>query len=63
MLVQSLLLLLAYAFILHPWLAMTLIHRLSTNAIQQVWYTDDATASGELSKIGSWWEHLVEIGP
>ena len=40
-----------------------LIHRLSTNAIKQVWYADDATASGELFKIRSWWEHLVEIGP
>ena len=40
-----------------------LIHSLSTNAIKQVWYADDATASGELSKIRSWWEHLVEIGP
>ena len=30
-----------------------LIHRLSTNAIKQVWYTDDATASGELILVGA----------
>ena len=40
-----------------------LIHSLSSNAIKQVWYADDATASGELAKIRSWWERLVEIGP
>ena len=40
-----------------------LIHSLTSNAIKQLWYADDATASGELSKIRSWWERLVEIGP
>ncbi|KAL5467453.1 hypothetical protein EMCRGX_G031678 [Ephydatia muelleri] len=40
-----------------------LIHRLSTNVIEQVWYADDATACGKLSEIRSWWKHLVEIGP
>ena len=40
-----------------------LIHRLSNNAIKQVWYADDATASGELSKLRSWCKQLVEIDP
>ena len=37
-----------------------LIDFLSTNAIKQFWYTDDATA---MSKMRSWWEQLVKIGP
>ena len=40
-----------------------LIHRLSNDAIKQVWYADDATAGGGLRHLRQWWDHLSEIGP
>ena len=40
-----------------------LIHRLAKDTIKQVWYADDATASGGLCYLRQWWDHLSEIGP
>ena len=39
-----------------------LINRLSGNGTQ-VWYADDATVCGRLSKVRLWWDRLVHIGP
>ena len=38
-----------------------LIHRLDD--LKQVWYADDASASGSLASIRSWWDRLAELGP
>ncbi len=42
-----------------------LIEKLSnvTLDITQVWYADDASASGTLTDIHSWWNHLSDLGP
>ena len=29
----------------------------------QVWFADDATAVGPVSKLLDWWHHLVTAGP
>ena len=29
----------------------------------QIWYADDASGSGEISKLRDWWDHLNTIGP
>ena len=31
--------------------------------VKQVWYADDASASGSILHLRSWWNHLLEIGP
>ena len=31
--------------------------------LKQVWYADDATATGSLHSIRQWWNHLVSAGP
>ncbi len=31
--------------------------------IQQVWYADDASASGRLQDLGTWWDKLTSLGP
>ena len=31
--------------------------------IKQVWYADDATATGRITNLRSWWDKLVSIGP
>ena len=41
-----------------------LIKRLNIAAdLKQVWYADDATASGSLQSLRAWWDHLIMIGP
>ena len=39
-----------------------LIHKVSCD-VQQVWYADDATASGQLKDLRQWWDNLVIHGP
>ena len=39
-----------------------LIHQLKQN-IKQVWYPDDATATGRVCDLKQWWDHLENIGP
>ena len=42
----------------------TLINRLNVALdLKQVWYADDATASGSLSSLRTWWDHLSSVGP
>ena len=31
--------------------------------IFQVWYTDDATAAGNLQSLFQWWKHILYLGP
>jgi len=31
--------------------------------IFQVWYTDDATAAGNLQSLFQWWKHILHLGP
>ena len=31
--------------------------------VSQVWYADDASAPGKLSRLHDWWYHIVAIGP
>ena len=31
--------------------------------VQQVWYADDATATGSLKNLRTWWDKLVTVGP
>ncbi|KAL5479245.1 hypothetical protein EMCRGX_G022742 [Ephydatia muelleri] len=31
--------------------------------IGQVWYADDATATGKLTNLRTWWDKLVSLGP
>ena len=33
------------------------------NSTDQLWYADDATATGGLSHLRAWWDRLVTIGP
>ena len=41
-----------------------LIRRLdSADDLKQVWYADDASASGSLKSIRSWWDELSTVGP
>ena len=39
-----------------------LIHQLKQN-IKQVWYADDATATGRVCDLKQWWDQLENIGP
>ena len=34
-----------------------LIHRLEDREIRQVWFADDATASGNLTHLKTWWDY------
>ena len=44
--------------------AIPLIKRLNVAVdLKQVWYTDDATASGSLPSLQAWWDHLLAISP
>ena len=41
-----------------------LINRLSSVPdVKQIWYADDASASGRLSSIRKWWDNLLTSGP
>ena len=42
---------------------LTLIKRLSSANILQVWYADDSSATGKLVNIKVWWEKILEEGP
>ena len=39
-----------------------LIRRINED-IKQAWYADDATATGRIANLRSWWDKLVSIGP
>lgn len=47
-----------YAVVISP-----LIRCLEDEHAKQVWFTDDATAGGELAHLKIWWEHIVDLGP
>ena len=41
-----------------------LIHRLdNVEDLRQVWYADNASATGSLVSIRSWWDQLSTVGP
>ena len=40
-----------------------LIHHLENEQIKQIWYADDATASGNLSHLRTWWDTISTTGP
>ena len=40
-----------------------LIHKLDTHAVHQIWYADDACASGSLQNLHQWWNDLLSLGP
>ena len=42
-----------------------LVHRLNDfdNSIGQLWYADDASATGRLDQLRTWWDRLTTIGP
>ena len=40
-----------------------LIHKLDTHAVHQIWYADDACASGSLRDLRRWWDDLLLLGP
>ena len=41
------------------------IHQLRTNSpdVQQAWFADDATSAASCSKLKTWWDDLIELGP
>ena len=39
-----------------------LIHHVNHD-IDQVWYADDATATGKITNLRTWWDKLVSLGP
>ena len=39
-----------------------LIHRVN-ESVTQVWYADDATATGSMEALRTWWDDLVSYGP
>ena len=39
-----------------------LIHKLDTHAVQQIWYADDACATGSLRDLRQWWDDLLLLG-
>ena len=40
-----------------------LIHQVEESEVKQVWFTDDATAGGNLVNLKEWWEHIIQLGP
>ena len=40
-----------------------LINQLKSTTAKQVWFADDATASGRLHHLRNWWTKLSELGP
>ena len=40
-----------------------LIRHLQDEEAKQVWFADDATAGGELTRLRKWWDRIVELGP
>ena len=38
-------------------------HLDGTENLNQVWYADDASATGSLSSIHTWWDELSSVGP
>ena len=40
-----------------------LIRKLNSSEVTQVWYADDASATGMLNDLKSWFEQLVDCGP
>ena len=40
-----------------------LIHKLDNHAASQIWYADDAYASGSLQNLRQWWNDLLSLGP
>ena len=37
--------------------------KVTSEKTKQVWYTDDATASGQLQNLKTWWNELQRIWP
>ena len=33
------------------------------DSVQQAWYADDASATGQVSNLRAWWDELVSLGP
>ena len=33
------------------------------NSVRQVWYADDASATGSLDELKSWWTAIIKEGP
>jgi len=48
---------------MHAFGILPLIHKLNTNAVHQIWYADDAYASGSLQTLCQWWNDLLSLGP
>ena len=40
-----------------------LIHRLTNEQVQKVWFADDATVGAQLTPLRDWWDQLQLIGP
>ena len=40
-----------------------LIKKLQPVDVKQVWYADDASAAGKITRLHEWWNHLTTIGP
>ena len=53
-----------FAMPLYALATVPLIHRLdNVEVLRQVWYADDASATGSLVSIRSWWDQLSTVGP
>ena len=37
--------------------------KLQSVDVKQVWYADDASAAGKITRLHKWWNHLTTIGP
>ena len=35
----------------------------SVEDVKQVWYADDASAAGKITRLHKWWNHLTTLGP
>ena len=51
------------AMAMHAISTVPLIHQLSNESIKQAWFTDDASAAGNLSALRQRWDRFVQIGP
>ena len=40
-----------------------LIKKLQSVDVKQVWYADDASAAGKITRLHEWWNQLTTIGP
>ena len=51
-----------FAMAMYAIAMLPLIHRINED-VKQAWYADDATATGNITNLRSWWDKLVSMRP